>query len=86
MSNPGNGNDAINISWSDVGISTSFIAVNLIVSLCFRLGLERSLIVSSIRCAGQLTVMGLVLRHVLTSDSVGWIISLAVLLTVLGAW
>ncbi|KAI9596549.1 hypothetical protein BDF19DRAFT_437836 [Syncephalis fuscata] len=83
---PSSNNDEINIAWSDVGISASFIVVNIIVSLCFRLGLERSLIVSSIRCTGQLAVMGLVLRHVLTSEEVGWILSLAVLLTVLGAW
>ncbi|KAI8051552.1 hypothetical protein BDF22DRAFT_691284, partial [Syncephalis plumigaleata] len=78
--------NTIDISWSDVGISASFIAVNIIVSLCFRLGLERSLIVSSIRCTAQLAIMGLVLRYVLTSEEVGWILSLAVLLTVLGSW
>ncbi|RKP22892.1 UPF0014 family, partial [Syncephalis pseudoplumigaleata] len=76
----------VNISWSDVGISASFIAVNILVSLCFRLGLERSLLVASIRCTAQLTLMGFVLRYILTSHEVGWILSLAALLMVLGAW
>ncbi|RKP05207.1 hypothetical protein THASP1DRAFT_35377 [Thamnocephalis sphaerospora] len=86
MSSTASSDNSINLSWGDVGISAAFILVNVIVSLAFRLGLEKSLIISSIRCTGQLAVMGLVLRQVLTSEEVSWIVSLAVLLTILGAW
>ncbi|RIB25300.1 UPF0014 family [Gigaspora rosea] len=60
---PDNPNN-IPLHWWNVGIASLFIVIGGLISLWLGLNLERSLIVSAIRCVIQLTIMGLVLEDV----------------------
>ncbi|KAJ3289008.1 hypothetical protein HK104_007814 [Borealophlyctis nickersoniae] len=50
------------LEWYNVAIASSLIIVNGAVSLAFGLGLEATLVISTLRCVIQLTLMGYVLK------------------------
>ncbi|KAG2222482.1 hypothetical protein INT45_013395 [Circinella minor] len=75
------------VTWLDVGISWSFLLISaVIVSFGMGIGLELSIIVSSIRCLVQLTLMGFVLDGVIQSKNVFLVMIMSLMLVLLGAY
>ena len=58
------------LTWLNVGIGLLFIIFDAILSLILGLGIGTSLVVASIRCVVQLSIMGLVLDRVFASDNI----------------
>ncbi|KAI7855600.1 hypothetical protein BDC45DRAFT_534394 [Circinella umbellata] len=74
-------------TWLDVGISWSFLLLSaVIISFSMGIGLEFSIIVSSIRCIIQLTLMGFVLDGVIQSKNVFLVMIMSLMLVLLGAY
>ncbi|KAI8973807.1 UPF0014 family [Mycotypha africana] len=57
------------LSWINVGIASTFILINGIISLSLGLKLEKSLLTSSIRCIVQLTFMGYILENIFNAKN-----------------
>lgn len=73
------------LGWTNVGIGFCFILLDVILSRILNLGISSSLLVASLRCIIQLTIMGLYLEKVFASDSIWGVIGIVVVLNVLGA-
>ena len=73
----------ISLSWIEVGIAATLLAINAMVSLKLRLGLARQIIWSSFRMAIQLAFLGLVLKQIFELSSVSPVIILAGVMTVI---
>ncbi|CAO3659591.1 unnamed protein product [Umbelopsis ramanniana] len=56
------------LTWMHVGISSLFLIALVFISFFLKLQLERPLIISSIRCVLQLTLMGYILKDVFSKD------------------
>ncbi|CAO3668529.1 unnamed protein product [Umbelopsis ramanniana] len=86
----GNGNNGDNnmveLKWWNVGFASLFIVVNLIMSSILGLGLEKSLLVSAIRCVVQLTIMGFVLEDVFQAKHPAIIMLMTMILILLGCY
>jgi ABC-type iron transport system FetAB permease component len=65
------------LSWTNVLIGLLFIAFDSILSLILGLGIGGSLVVASLRCVLQLTVMGLVLDKAFASQNVWSVVGIA---------
>ena len=65
---------ALDIGFFELGITALFVLAAGIVSLWNRLGLERSLLIGSIRCVLQLVAMGYVLRIIFDVSSL-WVVA-----------
>jgi ABC-type iron transport system FetAB permease component len=57
------------LSWTNVLIALSLLALDIAVSVFLRLELASSLIIAALRCIVQLSVMGVVLRYIFSSES-----------------
>ncbi|CAG8458872.1 23113_t:CDS:2 [Rhizophagus irregularis] len=57
------------LEWYHVGIASTFIIINSVISISFGLNLGTSLFVSAVRCVVQLTLMGLVLEDVFKAQN-----------------
>ncbi|CDH53655.1 upf0014-domain-containing protein [Lichtheimia corymbifera JMRC:FSU:9682] len=75
-----------NLDWQNVAIASSFIVLNGVMSLILGLRLEKSLIVASIRCLVQLTVMGYILEDVFKARHPAIIMLMVCILILLGAY
>jgi ABC-type iron transport system FetAB permease component len=73
------------LGWTNVSIGFCFILLDVLVSSVFKLGIACSLLVASVRCVVQLTIMGLFLEKVFASDSVLGVVGIVLVLNVLGA-
>ncbi|CAG8466932.1 14877_t:CDS:2 [Funneliformis mosseae] len=73
------------LHWYHVGIASTFIIINGIISIWLGLHLEASLFVSSVRCVVQLTLMGLVLEDVFKADNPFIVLAMIFILVFLGA-
>ncbi|KAI9291781.1 UPF0014-domain-containing protein [Neoconidiobolus thromboides FSU 785] len=67
-----NNNKYVSVGWDAVGWSSLFVVFNIILSLALQLKMEVSLIIASVRCLAQLTLMAYILKPVLDSDEI-WI-------------
>ncbi len=54
----------ISLSWFEVGVAASLLAINALVSLKLRLGLAKQIVWSSVRMTIQLAILGLVLKQI----------------------
>lgn len=54
----------ISLSWIEVGVAASLLAINAAISFKLRLGLERQIGLSSLRMVIQLAILGLVLKQI----------------------
>ena len=61
--------------WINVGISFAFILFNIGVSSVLRLGVGLSLLIASLRCAGQLALVAAVLHQVFETKN-PWLVCL----------
>jgi putative ABC transport system permease protein len=73
----------VELSAWQVAIAASLVLVNGIVSVVLRLGLERSLLLASVRMVVQLLLIGYVLRWVFQSNSVAPVLVLAITMTII---
>lgn len=74
--------DYVELSTIQVSLVAGLIFVNAIISLIFRLKLEVSLLIASLRTVLQLTLIGLVLRWIFQRDEWYWLAMLAVTMTI----
>ncbi|KAI7831533.1 UPF0014 family [Gamsiella multidivaricata] len=76
----------VELQWYHVAIASSLILVNGILSIVLGLGLEKRLFISAIRCIVQLSIMGLVLENIFSSNNPILNFLLALLLIFLGTY
>ncbi|KAI8098870.1 uncharacterized protein BX664DRAFT_271752 [Halteromyces radiatus] len=74
------------LSWWHVLESFSFVLLAAIVSFSLGLQLELSLIIASVRCVVQLTMMGYVLNDVFNADNAWIVMMMTLILILLGAY
>ncbi len=73
----------ISLSWIEVGIAASLLAVNALVSLRLRLGLAPQIVLSAVRMMIQLTILGLVLKQIFDLSSVAPVLVLCGAMTLI---
>nr|CAG8448390.1 11393_t:CDS:2 [Entrophospora candida] len=73
------------LEWKHVGVASTFIMINGLISIWFGLKLEKSLFISSIRCVVQLTLMGMILKDVFKARNPLIIMTMIFVLIFLGA-
>lgn len=74
-------NDYVDLTYSQVGLAALLIAVNGLISVCLQLGMERSLLIASLRTVAQLWLIGLVLEWVFRLDRWYVVLALACVMT-----
>lgn len=62
---------------SDLVLAAALLLINGVMSIVFRLGLERTLLIASVRMVVQLALIGLVLRFVFAQELPWWTAALA---------
>lgn len=72
---------ALSLSWLEVAIAASLLAVNALVSWRLRLGLERQIAWSAARMVIQLAVLGLVLKQIFALAAAPPVLLLAAVMT-----
>ncbi|KAF9488998.1 UPF0014-domain-containing protein [Pleurotus eryngii] len=75
-----------NLSWVNVGLALSFILFDVALSSVLRLGIERPLITSSIRCVIQLGLASTLLQRVFNAKNPWAVAAIVCLLNVLGTF
>jgi len=70
----------ITLSYWDLAMAASLILINGLLSIAFRLGLERTLIVAALRMTVQLMAIGFVLKFIFTQTSPFWTLGLGLLM------
>jgi putative ABC transport system permease protein len=73
----------ISLSWWEVGIAATLLAINALVSLQLRLGLARQIVSSSLRMTIQLAILGLILKQIFELSTVAPVMILAAVMTVI---
>ncbi|GAB5591904.1 hypothetical protein Unana1_06804 [Umbelopsis nana] len=76
----------VELTWWNVAFASLFIIVNLIMSSILGLGLEKSLLISAIRCVIQLTIMGFVLEDVFKAQNPALVMLMTMILILLGCY
>ena len=71
------------LGYSDLAFAAILILINGALSLSFRLGLERRLLISSARMCVQLGAIGFVLKFVFAQSSPAWTIALGLVMVLL---
>lgn len=74
------------LTWLNVGIGFTFVAVDAVVSYGLGLGIGTSLVSAALRCVVQLSIMGLVLQSVFETTSPWAVAGISCLLLVLGSF
>ncbi|KAI8143854.1 UPF0014 family [Fennellomyces sp. T-0311] len=73
-------------TWTNVAVAASFILVNVAISTWMGLKLEGPLIISSLRCVIQLTIMGLILQDVFAARNPYYVAFLTTVLILLSTY
>lgn len=58
-----------NLTWFNVGLAFSFIALNAVISKIFHLGIGVSLVTAAVRCMIQLALVATLLQSVFETDN-----------------
>ena len=66
--------------WPDLVLAALLLLVNGLLSVAFRLGLERTLAVAAVRMVAQLGLIGFVLKLLFVQTSVLWVILAALVM------
>jgi putative ABC transport system permease protein len=74
------GDNYLSISYLQLGFSVLLILINVVLSLVLRLGLEKSLIIASVRMIVQLLLIGYVLEWLFTLSNPWLVIAIALLM------
>ncbi|KAF4562532.1 UPF0014 family protein [Pleurotus pulmonarius] len=83
---PGQTETEPSLSWINVGLALSFILFDVVLSSVLRLGIERPLITSSIRCVIQLGLASTLLQKVFNAKNPWAVAGIVCLLNVLGTF
>jgi putative ABC transport system permease protein len=75
--------DDISLTWFEVGIAATLLAINALVSMKLRLGLAKQIVWSSVRMTIQLALLGLVLKQIFELSAVAPVLMLAGVMTVI---
>ena len=70
----------ISLSYWDLALAAVLILANGLISLWFRLGLEKSLLINTARMLVQLSLIGFVLKFIFAQTSSLWTIGWALLM------
>jgi putative ABC transport system permease protein len=70
----------ISLSYFDLALASLLIFANGIISVWFRLGLERTLLINTVRMVVQLSLIGFVLKFIFLQTSPLWTAALAVVM------
>ncbi len=62
-------NSGDNLTWYNVGLAFSFIALNAVISKIFHLGIGVSLVTAAVRCMVQLALVATLLQSVFETDN-----------------
>ncbi len=73
----------ISLSWIEVGVAATLLAINALVSLRLRLGLANQIFWSAARMTIQLTILGLVLKQIFALSSAAPVVLLAGAMTMI---
>lgn len=73
----------ISLSWFEVGVAATLLAINAVVSLLLRLGLAGQIFWSAVRMVIQLTILGLVLKQIFDLSSAAPVLILAGAMTLI---
>ena len=76
----------IQLDWVSMMAGSALILLTIAISFWRGLGAEKDLFIASVRCAGQLLVMGLVLRYLFRLREWYLVIGVLVLMTGFAAW
>jgi len=77
------GSSYIPISYGQLALAALLILINIALSFILRLGLEQQLWIASLRMVVQLLLIGYVLQWLFTLHNPGWILSVALAMTVI---
>ncbi|MFT7625979.1 MAG: putative ABC transport system permease protein [Myxococcota bacterium] len=77
--------NAIELDWVDLAAAGTLIAVNALISIAFRLGMERTLAIAAVRSVVQLLAVGYVLEAVFELSAVWAVVPLMVAMCLLAA-
>lgn len=72
----------ISLSWFEVAIAATLLAINALVSLKLRLGLAKQIFWSSLRMTIQLAILGLILKQIYDLSAPAPVMILALVMTV----
>ncbi len=75
--------DYINLSFIDLALASSLILINGGISFALGLGLERTLLINTVRMTVQLMAIGFVLKFIFMQTSPIWTIGLALIMVAL---
>jgi len=75
--------DYINLSFFDLALASSLILINGGISFALGLGLERTLLINTVRMPVQLMAIGFVLKFIFMQTSPVWTIGLALIMVAL---
>jgi putative ABC transport system permease protein len=78
---PGRSGD-ISLTWIEVAVAASLLAVNALVSLKLRLGLAKQIFWSSVRMTIQLALLGLILKQIFELSTPAPVMTLAAVMTI----
>ncbi|KAJ2005469.1 hypothetical protein GGI04_002234 [Coemansia thaxteri] len=81
-----NGGELQQLSWGNVAIASLLLLINVALSAWLGLGMSRSLVVSAVRCVAQLTVLGMVLNQVFSTENPVYIFGMTLGLGTLAAF
>ncbi|KAI9595891.1 UPF0014 family [Syncephalis fuscata] len=73
------------LEWRNVAIASLFVLINMAISSGFGLELEIPLLVASLRCVVQLTLMGMVLEKIFSTDNPWLVIGMGCILVLLAS-
>jgi len=73
------------ITWVDVAISLSLVAVVLVVALVQRLGIAKSVLIGSVRTFAQLMLIGYVLKFVFDLSKWYWVVLMVAVMLVVAS-
>ncbi|KDN52553.1 UPF0014-domain-containing protein [Tilletiaria anomala UBC 951] len=73
------------LTWANVLIAFCFLLIDALLSIYFKLGISRSLLIAAARCAVQLYIMSLVLDRIFAANSLWAVALMALVLNLLAA-
>lgn len=82
----GSSRGEIPLSWVEVGIASSLLLINMLVSISMQLGIAKQLVTSSLRMVIQLALIGLVLKQIFAIAMLAPVLILAGVMTVIAGF
>ena len=78
--------NVVPLSYWDIGLAASLVALSALISILLRLGLARGLLIAGVRMAVQLTLIGLVLIWLFASQSPWWTLLVAAVMLAMAGY